>query len=382
MGSRLIRFLFVLLAIAAGVAASYYLKQIDAAFAKDRADTGALQIQAQALLTTLADVRAAQVGYVARGQGGDFWMGRVSRLLPVLDRQMSEFNAALSSPAAQADLESATTAIENFHKLDTRAQEYVKGNDSSQASDLIFSDGLDAMATAATQVQAALSGELRAREASGAGLKTRQLMILAGGAGGVLLILVMLGFSGASRVPETEQVSEPVPSAEPATFRSGNPADSGAWADAARVCTDMARVLETEQLPALLERIAKVLDASGIIVWVADPSGRDLRPAMAFGYSEQVMARLGSISRDATNAAAAAYRAREMRTAHGDASTSGALVAPLLTADGCIGVLSAEMKGGSEKDESSQALASIFAAQLATLVSPSSSVALTRAAEA
>ena len=71
-----------------------------------------------------------------------------------------------------------------------------------------------------------------------------------------------------------------------------------------------------------------------------------------------------------------------MRTAKGDGLANGALVAPLLTADGCIGVLSAEMKGGSEKDEGSQALASIFAAQLATLVSPSSSAALTRAAEA
>jgi len=92
--------------------------------------------------------------------------------------------------------------------------------------------------------------------------------------------------------------------------------------------------------------------------------------------------RMGNIHRDASNAAAAAYRAGELRTASGDAGANGALVAPLLTADGCIGVLSAEMKGGSEKDESSQALASIFAAQLAALVSPPTSAALTRAAEA
>ena len=48
--------------------------------------------------------------------------------------------------------------------------------------------------------------------------------------------------------------------------------------------------------------------------------------------------------------------------------TNGAVIIPLMTSDGCVGVLSAEMKGGSEKDESSQALATIFAAQLATLV--------------
>jgi hypothetical protein len=137
---------------------------------------------------------------------------------------------------------------------------------------------------------------------------------------------------------------------------------------------------EGTQLPGLLERAARVIDASGIIVWVADPDGRALRPAMSFGYSDQAMARMGAIPREAQNAAAAAYRSAEMRSVSGDGFASGALVAPLVTPEGCIGVLSAEMKGGSEKDERSQALASIFAAQLATLVSPSPGVALPKAA--
>jgi putative methionine-R-sulfoxide reductase with GAF domain len=101
---------------------------------------------------------------------------------------------------------------------------------------------------------------------------------------------------------------------------------------------------------------------------------------MAHGYSDQTVRKMGAIHRDSNNAAAAAYRTAEVRTAAGDASTSGAIVVPLLTADGCIGVLSAEMKGGAEKDESSQALASIFAAQLATLVSPPPASAPAKAA--
>jgi hypothetical protein len=52
----------------------------------------------------------------------------------------------------------------------------------------------------------------------------------------------------------------------------------------------------------------------------------------------------------------------------GDTSTSGAIIVPLMTSDGCVGVLSAEMRAGAEKDESAQALSTIFAAQLATLV--------------
>ena len=39
---------------------------------------------------------------------------------------------------------------------------------------------------------------------------------------------------------------------------------------AARVCSDMARVLDAGDLPGLLARAAGVLDAPGVIVWVAD----------------------------------------------------------------------------------------------------------------
>jgi hypothetical protein len=41
------------------------------------------------------------------------------------------------------------------------------------------------------------------------------------------------------------------------------------------------------------------------------------------------------------------------------------VVAPVLTADGCIGVLSAEIRDGGEASETVQALAAIVAAQLA-----------------
>jgi GAF domain-containing protein len=83
---------------------------------------------------------------------------------------------------------------------------------------------------------------------------------------------------------------------------------------------------------------------------------------------------------DAANAVAHAYRSAHLRAVTGHHSTTGALVTPLFVADHCIGVLAAEMKGGSETDERSQALASIFAAQLATLVSPPPDAALTHAA--
>jgi CHASE3 domain sensor protein len=380
MKSRIIRVFLTAVAIAIGAASAYFLRTTELTIGGDRAAANSLRDERDGLLAALADVRTAQVSYVARGQGEAFWMSHVSKLLPALEQQMNEFKATLSSPAAQADFEPAAASIENFHKLDARAQEYVKSGDPLLASDLIFSDGIGTIATATAQVQTAFTDELKARDQSAAGLRMRELAILGGGAAGVLMILLMLGFSGGSSIPEVERFAEPLPLPEPLTVTKIVGVKPDALATAADVCTAMARATESRQLPALLERSAKIMGASGIIVWVADPSGRELRPVMAFGYSDQVLARMGSIAREATNAAAAAYRAGKVRTVSGDGPANGALVAPLMTADGCIGVLSAEMKGGSEKDEGSQALASIFAAQLATLVSPPAAAPLSRAA--
>jgi hypothetical protein len=171
-------------------------------------------------------------------------------------------------------------------------------------------------------------------------------------------------------MPEPEPM--PVPAIDPMRMdypvSRAKPAITPKLVTAAQICGDLARVGEEDQLPTLLFRAAKVLDAAGIIIWVPEPSGQSLRPVLSHGYEDKVITRLGRIHRDANNAVANAFRSEETRTVAGDPSTNGAVIVPLMTSAGCVGVLSAEMKGGSEKDEGSQALAAIFAAQLATLV--------------
>ena len=382
MNTRLIRGLLLVIAIAIISGATYLVKQSDATLVADRAAADALREQARTLAGSIADMRTAQVAYVAQGQGADFWMGRVAKRLPVLLQQMTDLGSKLTAPAAQAAFEPALASMDNFQKLDTRAQDFVKSGNGLLAADLIFSDGLETTTSATTQIDVALTEELQARQLAARDQRRQQLAILGGSAGGVLLVMLILTFSGARAssqqpVVTAEPVVEPAePSQRNAEFKPTPPN----LLNAAQVCTDLARVLESKQLPKLLERTAGVLEASGIIVWIAELAGSRLNAAMSFGYSDRVMARMGSIHRDANNAAAAAYRSGEMRIVNGDTFTNGALVMPLLTADGCIGVLSAEMKGGSEKDESSQALAAIFAAQLATLVSPSIAAAPPQAA--
>ena len=385
MSSRLIRLLIVVIGIFIGLTAAYFLKNIDSDLNAHRAATDVVRDQAATLSSTIADIRAGQFAYVARGQGEAFWMSHVESLLPSLQRQAAAFSASLTAPAAQSAFEPAAAALENFRSLDAKVREFVLSGSSLLAGDMIFSDGLEAMATASTQVTAALHEEVRHRNNSMAALRTRQLAIVGGGMGGMLLLMVGLALAGASAsdASKESEIATP-PAAEPVRFEAPLPKARAAVTPrlltTAQLCGELARVAESRQLPSLLERAAKVLDASGIIVWVAEPSRQTLVPAISHGYEPKVVSRMGSIHRDANNAAAAAYRSSEVRTVSGDAFTSGAVIIPLMTSDGCIGVLSAEMKGGSEKDESAQALATIFASQLATLVATPPAAAPAKAA--
>ncbi|HUP40542.1 MAG TPA: GAF domain-containing protein [Vicinamibacterales bacterium] len=372
MNSRLLRTVIVAIGIAIGLTASYFFKTINTDINTQHSSIGVLREKAAALSATIGDVRAGQFAYVARGQGEAFWMSRVESLMPELQKQTAEFAAALASPAAQSAFEPAAAALENFRALDTRVREFVQIGSPLLAADMIFSDGLESTATATAHVTTALNAELQQREAAMASLRTRQLAVLGGGAGVVLLLMAALAFTGASAGTSAEPEALATPVVEPVRFEAplpkARPAVTPKLLTTAQLCGELARVAEGDQLPSLLARAAKVLDATGIIVWVAEPSRQRLTPAIAYGYEGKIVARMGSIHRDANNAAAAAYRAAEVRTVAGDASTNGAVIIPLMTSDGCVGVLSAEMKGGAEKDESFQALATIFAAQLATIV--------------
>jgi hypothetical protein len=137
---------------------------------------------------------------------------------------------------------------------------------------------------------------------------------------------------------------------------------------AARLCTELCRVVEPHDVAPLLEGAAKILDAVGLIVWVWDPHGTQLRPALAHGYSDEVLAQLPRVGRDTDNATATAFRSAETRIVHGSDLARGAVVVPLMTPVGCVGVLAVELRHGHERRESVRALATIFAAQLATLV--------------
>ena len=136
----------------------------------------------------------------------------------------------------------------------------------------------------------------------------------------------------------------------------------------AELCTDLARAETAEDVQPLLEETARVLDAVGLIVWVWDPIANELRPALAHGYSDRVLAQLPRVERETNNATAAAFRASTTCVVKSNDVVSGALAVPLLTPAGCAGVLAIELTHRKEDRGSVRALAMIFAAQLAALI--------------
>jgi hypothetical protein len=138
---------------------------------------------------------------------------------------------------------------------------------------------------------------------------------------------------------------------------------------AAALCTEFGAASDVEDITRLLGRVANAIDASGLIVWLNAAGSAELEPVLAHGYTPQVVAKMGTIPRSAGNAAAAAVRSGRLQIVLARPGVStGAIVAPLVTPQGCIGALSAEIRGGAESSEAVQALAAIVAAQLAGIL--------------
>lgn len=381
MTMRWVRIALLLLAMTALAAAAAMLSTAERQVQIARDAARAFDDGAARLLVRVAELRGAQQAYVAAGQGDAFWIARATAELTRLRGDLDAINQLAGEPDAAGPLQAAKETLEDFAALDGRVREYLQSGQHLMASDLIFADGLELLGNVALRIGTARDVERRARDRALAGVRRRGLMTLAGGVGVVLLCLVLLTPAGrtSSGTSDLAPALEALPAA--VTVAAANsPAPSAAvlppvgagappLVGVASLCTDLGRVQDTRELPTLLERAARLLDARGLIVWVGGPGARELRAALSHGYAPAVVGRLGGIATDADNATAAAYRTGRLQVVKGDGTASGAIAAPLVSASGCIGVIAVEFTTGAESRELVQALAAIVAAQLATLVS-------------
>lgn len=135
----------------------------------------------------------------------------------------------------------------------------------------------------------------------------------------------------------------------------------------ARLCTRIACARDDRDLSGALEEAIDVLAAQGAILWACDTDRETLSPALASGYSDELLAKLPEVSRRDDNAIAASFRCGQKQVVRGMSGETGALVVPLTTPDGCAGVLALEFANGGEQHELCQSLALIITAQLSTL---------------
>ncbi len=389
MKSRAVRATLFLLFLVAIGAAAYLFWMADSQARVEINTARSFDAQTQVAARAIGDLRLAQQGYVAAGQGDQFWSAKADEAAAAARDAIETLRAEAVSAAAQTGIESASAALQDFLQMDRRARDYARSGQKLLASDLVFSDGLELTQGATTALEQARLAEIDSHATAVATVHRRQLYALGSAAAAATLILLLLVPAGAPQAPHMSAAAQPlsIGSARDDEPDLGLALDASAegWSaprpvetppppvdigSVAALCTELARVADTRALPAAMERAAKLLDASGIVLWIADPDGRELAPIVTHGYSQQLVTRLGTISRDAENATAAAFRTSLLQTVKADAVSNGAIAAPLLTPSGCVGVMAAEVRNGGERNESKLAAATIVAAQLATLAGP------------
>ncbi len=380
--------------LGAGVASGSQACLAGPRIAEARREARAFDARAWALALSLADLRAAQQAYVAAGQDAAYWMADAAERIADVTAGLSDLTAAATRPVTRDALAEAASRVAALARMDARARDHAAAGEAVMASDLIFADGLELSRSAAEHLERARSVEREARDGD-VGVRERSRSLAAGAAlgAGVLFALLLSPLpparpraESAPARPEGDQAAEDSAPALPEgrLFLDAD-ADSGTAAaaeadpgppdapapdlrSAADLCTDLGRSASADELPLLLARVAQLLNASGVIVWVRDGTGAALRPAVSHGYPPAALARLGTIACDGDNVTAAAYREARMRVVPADGETPGVIAAPLASSQDNPGIMTLEVSGGWETSEAVQSTTTIIAAQLATLV--------------
>jgi hypothetical protein len=368
--------LFLLMCVVALVSAFQAL-YIERLLAMGRQAADVSDHDTESAVIAIADYRAAEAGYLATGQESAYWMTRVDSLASSMSEVITREGAATPSAQARASFDAAAGALEDLGKLDSRARALVKNDQRFVASDVIFMDCLQAANHLAQTLAAARESDHSAREVQLTRLSEVRLAAIGGSmAFGLVGAWILLARA------RSASATEPVPVAEPSSSHSlslgpiqPNPVPATATSDvnlteAADLCVDLARVLDSRDVPALFERAAKILGAKGLVLWVADTSGALLRPSLSHGYSEKVLARMSGLQMDGDNATALAFRSMQAQIVGASSPAGvGALAVPLVTATGCVGVLSAEVKKARPGSDT-LSVAQMIAAQFSALVAP------------
>jgi hypothetical protein len=377
MRSRSARLIWLMLLLGVGFAAGFFVWTRNVLVAELRVSAERVDTRIDRAIALVYQLGGAQHSYIAPDRR-EREFARVSLLLQQLANEVKAFAPSARSAEARARLEALTRSAGLLAELDARARDNIGLGQSLIAADLILSGSrstLDGMVAGLGEMRRV---ERADREIERAALFDQQRLALI--IAGVLWAAGLIVFATArpqsiQPAANVAQVSVPVVALE-ATAPQRPVIDIEA---AAEVCTAMSRAASVAAVPSLLSRAASVLEAAGAMLWLSE--GDELRAVAAHGYPHGLTARLPALGPDADNATATAWRTGKLQTVASGANTSGAVVAPLLGPDSCVGALAIEVRPGRELDAVAAAVTSMFAAHLASLVTASSSAASSQVSE-
>ena len=389
MRSRRARFLTGAVALIALGAAAFFVFSSERKLALLRADGRDFDRHAREITASLSDLRSAQQAYVAAGQGVTFWMPKVGEIADGVTTAIAALRNAATGATALSSIDAATATLADFGQVDKRARDYLRLGQLLMAGDVIFTEGDQIAAASARHIESARLAEHQSLDAAEGVVRRQEAMVLAAAGGLTAVIVLILGLGRVSAdesdaplsiasppsmvgdrgAVKSQKAAAAIAPAAAASLSSTTRAVSPILRTAAQLCTDFACMRDLNDLQLLLARASEVMDAAGLVVWLGNADKGELQPVLTQGYSDETRARLPNVARSANNAAAAAYRSGEVQIVLSrPGGAKGAVVAPILGVHGCIGALSAEIRGGGEASDSVQALASIVAAQLASVL--------------
>jgi hypothetical protein len=424
MKNRILRLALVVLAVAGQAAAGFFVVQWERDQSAARNALVTLTRDTARVQSMIGEIRVAQAGMVGIGQDPGFWVPKVGGLLQDATARLNAIDPAALVPEAAQDKVAALEALAAFGRTTDRVRDLLASDQPLTASSVAFTQAAEQLSTASGALASVAPTQAAGVEQRHSALRLREGYVLLGAAGFAVLVLLLL--LPRPRIPQADS-SETVAPAVGLGLSLGTPSSAdldalgrsgfdldlprvagGAAGDSlpepsreseeqivddlrlesqlrlnteaqvdlaetARLCGDLARVKDGGELPAILGRAAEILDAAGIVLWIAAADASVLRPAGSFGYSEHTMAKMKALPIDAENAVSVAFRNGRTEVVRGTRERNGAIVAPINATGGCAGAMAAEIRHGAESSPAVQAVAAIICAQLASLVAETTS---------
>jgi hypothetical protein len=366
MKTRILRFLLPAILVAAGAggvawtwALAQHVEQLEASGRQTATRIDRLE-------GLLDELTQNELVYVASGEIEGDRLQSTSSLLRQIVTDSSWLLGELVARAVPA-AGAASETVAALGEVETRARENIRAGLDLMAADLLFTETTRTRQTLREQLRALRLAESKA-VAEGRSNDLKQAWMALAAIALLFAGVLVQSSRGSTASPANDSTAQVpvrtlVPLHEPEKQAVPPSID---LREIAALCTAISRIQADSDLQGLLTRAASLLDAPGIVVWMA--AGEEIFPVAGSGYDARQLSRLGPIGHSSMNATAAAWRIGTLQTVSGDSTSRSAIVAPLLGVERCIGVLAIELPAGRERDGTTQAVVSLIAAQFAAVL--------------